>query len=337
MTKIPTASDPLQNLAALLQEHDLSEKTCSDDDDDDSYYNDDTSSESDREEEDDDNKTIELDQDQAAKFDRLQQQATDKGPKGVYLSSAMTNFLRKSAGSDSDLLTHFMQHSNLQEAPALARRGSDTGANIGGLVHVVQTKSAQTDGNFASGEEQQQQPPYQVMLDLIKDDTATANVEIKSHSSLTNWTPRNSTGYTIELTDAIRQGNLAVVEKLAAAGHNLQYCNNFGESVVHTAARRGHLPVLQFLFSKGVSLRVCCDSGRNPLHDACWTTTPNFACIEFLMQHYADFLLVKDQRGFTRLKYVPREVWSEWNAFLKQHRDLVVKAVTAAPAVDLEE
>jgi len=108
--------------------------------------------------------------------------------------------------------------------------------------------------------------------------------------------------------------------------------NQFGESVIHTAARHGTADVLRFLLDEaGASAAVCCDSGRTPLHDACWTCrsqtsnhnkndnfdlSDHFPVIEILLGALPDLLYIKDQRGFTPLQYVPVNQWSAWHSFL---------------------
>ena len=140
------------------------------------------------------------------------------------------------------------------------------------------------------------------------------------------WAPWNSHGYTVELTDAVRQNNVATLRRLhQTAKVNLQCCNQFGESIVHTAARRGSLEVLQYMvLVADVSLHVCCDNQRNPLHDACWTGRPNFDSVRFLLEQCPEFLLLVDKRGLTPLEYTPKETWEDWNEFLRQHEHLVV-------------
>lgn len=122
--------------------------------------------------------------------------------------------------------------------------------------------------------------------------------------------------YNAELMSAVRQNDIGKVRELHRAGHQLQCCNRFGESIVHTAARRGHFEILYFLAQHHVSMRVLCDHGRTPLHDACWTTTPNFNAITFLIRECPDFLFTADNRRLTPLSYVPREAWGLWLFYL---------------------
>jgi Ankyrin repeats (3 copies) len=131
--------------------------------------------------------------------------------------------------------------------------------------------------------------------------------------------------HTIKLMTAVRQGDLKTIRQMHKRGLNLQCCNRFKETIVHTAARRGQYEVLEYLSKKaGVSLRVCCDTGRTPLHDAAWSTTPNFRSVTLLLQDCPDLLGVSDSRQFVPLDYVPRSAYSAWNQFLIQNRALLI-------------
>jgi Ankyrin repeats (3 copies) len=131
--------------------------------------------------------------------------------------------------------------------------------------------------------------------------------------------------HTIELMTAARQGDLKTIRQMHKKGLNLQCCNRFKETIVHTAARRGQFEVLEYLSKKaGVSLRVCCDTGRTPLHDAAWSTTPNFRSVTLLLQDCPDLLGVSDSRQFGPLDYVPRSAYAAWNQFLNENRSLLI-------------
>jgi hypothetical protein len=124
--------------------------------------------------------------------------------------------------------------------------------------------------------------------------------------------------YDMTVVQAVRSGNLEQIRSLAETeGRNLQCCNKFGESVVHTVARHGAVHVLNLLMELGVSVRVCCDSGRTPLSDACWTQTPpRMDMVDLLLDACPDLLYVTDKRGLAPLSYVPREHWEAWRAYL---------------------
>jgi hypothetical protein len=147
-------------------------------------------------------------------------------------------------------------------------------------------------------------------------------------------TPEAVAGYDMEVVQDIRNGDIEALRAKKNAGRLLQVCNKFGESVVHTVARRGgssssssstssssesSLRVLKFLMEEAqVSCQVCCDCGRTPLADACWTSSPNFEVIGYLLDQCPDLLYITDSRGFSPLAYAPREHYGAWCQFLKE-------------------
>lgn len=132
------------------------------------------------------------------------------------------------------------------------------------------------------------------------------------------------TAYDMQVMSLVRSNDLDGLRKLHASGKELQCCNRFYESVLHTVARRGHADIMDFLLNVAqLDLRVCCASGRTPLHDACWTTSPNFDCIQMILQRCPDFLLIADNRNFLPLSYVPQDCWGEWNDFLNTNAEIV--------------
>jgi hypothetical protein len=124
--------------------------------------------------------------------------------------------------------------------------------------------------------------------------------------------------YDTTVVQAVRSGDLERIRELAEKeGRDLQCCNKFGESIVHTVARHGAVRVLELLVELGVSVRVCCDSGRTPLSDACWTQAPpKMGMVDLLLDACPDLLYVTDKRGLPPLAYVPREHWEAWRTYL---------------------
>lgn len=138
-------------------------------------------------------------------------------------------------------------------------------------------------------------------------------------------TPDRVLAYDPTVMSAVRNHDLATLRRLYAQGYNLQCCNAFGESLIHTVARRGYADMMHFLLQEAnISWRVCCDSGRTVLHDACWNASPNFACIALLVQACPDLLLVADNRQLTPLAYVPKDAWGDWCSFLQERSEWLV-------------
>lgn len=167
--------------------------------------------------------------------------------------------------------------------------------------------------------------PKDVMIRILNEQ----NVHLPNHSfnTVANYFVANGDTTTlnmIELSRAIRAGDIAAIRRIREAGNSLQVANKFGESIFHATAKQGRLEVMKYLVSQGASPLVHCDTGRNPLHDACWTTSPNFAFIRWMLQRYPDLLFISDSRNFTPLDYVPRDAYPNWQEFLESHRGLLL-------------
>jgi ankyrin repeat protein len=254
----------------------------------------------------------------------------DTSSRGLFLSPAMANLLRLSAGSESEKQTAVL------EKILVPRRGSDSEVNTtlnSKRVNCIQTKSAtetaaHNNAHNATTDQRVQRRPFDVLTKILKEQ-GVPTLTRPAQSLKDFWFPRNTVGYTKELTVAVRNDDLATIRHLhESKSHNLQCSNKFGESIVHTAARRGTCDILRYMVQiAGVSVRVCCDSGRNPLHDACWTGSPNFELVVLLLKECPDFLLLADTRGYTPLQYAPKETWEEWAVFLRENSGLLLPQI----------
>jgi hypothetical protein len=128
--------------------------------------------------------------------------------------------------------------------------------------------------------------------------------------------------YDARLIELVRQRDVSTLQSLVQCGISLNPCNQHGESLIHTICRLGDLEILQLWVQAGATLQVADDYGRTPLHDACWTVTPNFALIEYILKHDRHLLHMKDARGTTPLAYVRHESWGLWVEFLVNKRDV---------------
>ena len=81
--------------------------------------------------------------------------------------------------------------------------------------------------------------------------------------------------YSGEFIAAVRARDIDGLRKLYFKDkQNMNCCNRFGESVLHTACRRGGAKVVKFLVEEAkVELRVRDDYGRTPMHDGKYTNT----------------------------------------------------------------
>eukprot|EP00536_Pseudo-nitzschia_multiseries_P000988 jgi/Psemu1/179972/e_gw1.12.137.1 len=124
---------------------------------------------------------------------------------------------------------------------------------------------------------------------------------------------------------AMRSEDVEALRNMHLKGETLQVCNQFGESIIHSACRRGLSNVLRFLVDEArVSLAVADDYGKTPAHDACWTIKPNFEVVKIVLKACPDLLLVADKRGSTPLDYTQRSLWGDWCTFLKDNEDILI-------------
>ncbi|GKY99583.1 hypothetical protein MPSEU_000912600 [Mayamaea pseudoterrestris] len=251
---------------------------------------------------------------------------------GVFVSSVLNNLLKKNA-SDSNLT--YLTELALPVHPVM-RRGSANDA-IGSSNH-----DSKEEARLAMCI--QTSLPTQTFYDKSKAEHPLGNVspmetlkQIRESLGRSTDPVRNETvrdffqhdehhiaAYDLKVMTAVRSNDFVGLQEMYASGKELQCCNRFYESILHTVARRGLDEMLDFLLVKAkLSLRVCCASGRTPLHDACWTNSPNFVSVKRILHECPDFLLIGDNRNYTPLNYVPRDCWGEWNDFLKANPDLV--------------
>lgn len=137
-------------------------------------------------------------------------------------------------------------------------------------------------------------------------------------------TPQMIESYSMEISAAVREGDLETLKRLHESGANLDCCSRFGQHVLHIACLRGHVDVVKFLIHEAkVSVSVVDDMGRTPFHDACWSSTLNFEILELLMTLAPEVVLCPDKRGHTPFDYTRQRDWKEWMKFLSNHQDLL--------------
>lgn len=146
--------------------------------------------------------------------------------------------------------------------------------------------------------------------------------------------------YSTDLIAAVKTGNVDHLRSLHAINksRNMNSCNRFGESILHTACRHGQLEVVQFLLNEAhVDPRVCDDFGRTPCHDCAWQADPNVALMEMMATLCPDLLLISDKRGFTPLQYVRKPQWSAWVEMLEANKEAILpkQLLIAKPATEI--
>lgn len=131
--------------------------------------------------------------------------------------------------------------------------------------------------------------------------------------------------YTVEITDAIRNGDIGLLRQIHKEGQPLKCSNRFGESLLHLACRRQLIPVVDFLINEAkVELNVRDDYGRTALHDAMWTPSPNFKLVDLILNECPDLLYVKDKRGHTPLFYARQTHWQKWIDHLEPRLETLI-------------
>lgn len=137
-------------------------------------------------------------------------------------------------------------------------------------------------------------------------------------------TPRMIEAYTMEISTAVREGDLDTLKRLHESGADLDCCNRFGDSLVHIACRHGHLNIVKFLiYEVEASAHVVDDLLRTALHDACWSSKLNFEIIEIIVRAAPENLLWPDKRGHTPFDYARQSDWQKWMNFLTKYKSLL--------------
>lgn len=80
----------------------------------------------------------------------------------------------------------------------------------------------------------------------------------------------NCRGNKFPFNDAVRDGNLEVVQYLMEQGENNDAADCNGRNALHFAATEGHLKVMQYLIEQGVSAMAMATDNyvKTPLHGA---------------------------------------------------------------------
>lgn len=163
-------------------------------------------------------------------------------------------------------------------------------------------------------------PHVQLPLRCNKDDLESPSQE-------------DTDSYCMEVCRAVRTCNVDKVRELHQAGHNLNACNKFGESLIHMACRRGDLKMVRYLIREAkVRVDVRDDFGRNIGHDATWTPSPRFEVMDELLKVVPpEYWVMEDTRGHTPFEYARKEHWGDWLEYLKKNEDLIVRKLAFVP------
>ena len=136
--------------------------------------------------------------------------------------------------------------------------------------------------------------------------------------------------YDLTAVQAIRYNDMDKLREMLREGKSFNACNRFGESLIHMVCRRGNIEIARFLIKEAcVDVNVKDDFGRTPMHDACWTSKPNVAIMDLLLDHVSpEMLLAEDVRGHTPFNYARKEHYEEWTQYLRGKEEDLQRRIT---------
>ena len=136
--------------------------------------------------------------------------------------------------------------------------------------------------------------------------------------------------YDLNVVQAIRHNDIERLRTMLREGKSFNACNRFGESLIHMVCRRGNIKIATFLIKEAcVDVDVRDDFGRSPMHDACWTSKPNVAIMDLLIDSVSpEMLFAEDVRGHTPFDYARKEHYEEWYQYLSRKEDDLQRRIT---------
>lgn len=200
-----------------------------------------------------------------------------------------------------------------------------------------QAERIETNNGVSDDDEEEATHPVQFLEKLF----ARHNVRLggrrctKKHLSVKANTSSNivedQDAYDMEVTMAVRNGNLPKLKELHQTGYSMDASNRFGESLLHISCRRGHTAMVKFMVQEAkINPRVMDDMGRTALHDCCWSTQPNLDTMDVLLQVMPPVsLLMQDTRGNTPFDYAPRKHWGIWLKYLQEREHVFVNWIVS--------
>ena len=87
---------------------------------------------------------------------------------------------------------------------------------------------------------------------------------------------------------ASKHGHIKCLEFLYHNGHDLNWQDKYGDSLLHTAALNGHFKCVEFLCSIGSNINVLNKYFSSPLHYAAYSKKLCAETIDCLCRYYAD-------------------------------------------------
>lgn len=149
--------------------------------------------------------------------------------------------------------------------------------------------------------------------------------EVNEDSCWTTPLHDTTSGYTMEVVNAIRNNDMETLQRLYEAGQCFDVCNSNGEYLIHLACRRANPATVEFLLQvAGVQAAVRDRQGRTILHDVCWKSTPDIAMMSTVLRLAPpELLLARDCRGNTPFDFARKQHSQAWNDFLNRHSEFI--------------
>lgn len=164
------------------------------------------------------------------------------------------------------------------------------------------------------------QTPVSLLRDIFACNPfgATLLGDPDNYVSFSKPTQEATDAYDLSVVQAIRHNDVERLRTMLREGKSFNACNRFGESLIHMVCRRGNIELATFLIKEAlVDVEVRDDFGRTPMHDACWTSKPNVAVMDLLVNNVSpELLLAEDVRGHTPFDYARKEHYEQWHKYL---------------------
>ena len=171
--------------------------------------------------------------------------------------------------------------------------------------------------------------PTEYLVDAFRENGHSQQEVIDyAGSQMIPVTPEMIEGYTIDVTKAVRDGDLKKLQELyedKGSAEGLCCCNRFGDSLVHIACRHGHTSIVKFLVEEAqVPVNRVDDIQRTPLHDACWRPEPNYEIVDTLLRVAPHQVFCVDKCGSKPFQYARTQHRQGWIDFLSTRRSMMV-------------
>lgn len=141
--------------------------------------------------------------------------------------------------------------------------------------------------------------------------------------------------FTPPLRRAVGEGNIIELARYISNDSDANARNEFGETLLHTAAVLGNSRSIQFLLDRGARINVINDYGTTPLHDAANGVMDEYADAVLLLLNAGAHFSVENRRGWTPLHYAVRANERSVRALLNAGAKVNVKTNNGDTPLDM--